>query len=77
MTLILEDPALTAVGNLQVEVAAIGVATLTANASYEGGGKLVPGALSQFRMMDPEDGRGDVRATQEKKAKPLKWPGAT
>src|SRR5262245_27737907 len=44
MTLILEDPALAAVGNLQVEVAAIGVAALTANASYEGGGKLVPGA---------------------------------
>src|SRR5215467_3729583 len=44
MTLILEDPTLAAVGNLQVEVAAIGVATLTANASYEGGGKLVPGA---------------------------------
>ena len=55
MTLILEDPAFAAVGNLQVEVAAIGVATLTTNASYEGGGKLVPGAhdlpkpLSQFR----------------------------
>src|SRR5215510_14553917 len=44
MTLILEDPALAAVGNLQIEVAAIGVAALTANASYEGGGKLVPGA---------------------------------
>src|SRR5215470_186052 len=44
VTLILEDPAFAAVGNLQVEVAAIGVATLTANASYEGGGKLVPGA---------------------------------
>jgi len=44
MTLILEDPALAAVGNLQVEVAAIGVAALTTNASYEGGGKLVPGA---------------------------------
>src|SRR5215475_13558399 len=64
MTLILEDPALTAVGNLQVEVAAIGVATLTANASYEGGGKLIPGAhdlpkpLSQFQVTDPEDGRG-------------------
>jgi hypothetical protein len=44
MTLILEDPALAAVGNLQVEVAAIGVAALTTNASYEGRGKLVPGA---------------------------------
>src|SRR6516162_8259165 len=44
MTLILEDPALAAVGNLQVEVAAIGIAALTANASDEGGGKLVPGA---------------------------------
>src|SRR5262245_15378374 len=44
MTLILEDPALAAVGNLQVEVAAIGIAALTANASYEGGGELVPGA---------------------------------
>src|SRR5262249_30330629 len=44
VTLILEDPALAAVGNLQVEVAAIGVAALTANASYEAGGKLVPGA---------------------------------
>jgi len=30
MTLILEDPALAAVGNLQVEVAAIGIAALTA-----------------------------------------------
>src|SRR5262245_41313046 len=78
MTLILEDPALTAVGNLQVEVAAIGVATLTANASYEGGGKLVPGAhdlpkaLSRFEAMHPEDGRGGVRGAQGKKAKPLK-----
>src|SRR5262245_33534745 len=44
MTLILEDPALTAVGNLQVEVATIGVAALTTNAAYEGGRKLVPGA---------------------------------
>src|SRR5215471_15003269 len=44
MTVILEDPAFAAVGNLQVEVAAIGVAALTTNASYEGGGKLVPGA---------------------------------
>src|SRR6516164_2531509 len=44
MTLILEDPTPAAVGNLQVEVAAIGVAALTTNASYEGGGKLVPGA---------------------------------
>src|SRR5262249_57884850 len=34
MTLILEDPTPTAVGNLQVEVAAIGVAALTTNASY-------------------------------------------
>src|SRR6516165_6046103 len=41
MTLILEDPAFAAVGHLQVEVAAIGVATLATNASYEGGGKLV------------------------------------
>src|SRR6516165_6895380 len=78
MTLILEDPALAAVGNLQVEVAAIGVAALTANASYEGGGKLVPGAhdlpkvLSRFKAMYPEDGRGGVRGAQEKKAKPLK-----
>src|SRR6516165_10149822 len=68
MTLILEDPAL----------AAIGVAALTANASYEGGGKLVPGAhdlpkvLSRFKAMYPEDGRGGVRGAQEKKAKPLK-----
>src|SRR6516162_2757875 len=78
MTLILEDPALAAVGNLQVEVAAIGVAALTANASYEGGGKLVPGAhdlpkvLSRFKAMFPEDARGGVRGAQEKKAKPLK-----
>src|SRR5262245_34627003 len=50
MTLILEDPALAAVGNLQVEVAAIGVAALTANASYEGGGKLVPGAHDLPRL---------------------------
>ena len=50
MTLILEDPALAAVGNLQIEVAAIGVATLTANASDEGGGKLVPGAHDIFAM---------------------------
>src|SRR5215813_7476028 len=42
--LILEDPAPAAVGNLQVKVATIGVAAPTANASYEGGGKLVPGA---------------------------------
>src|SRR5262245_34026611 len=78
MTLILEDPALTAVGNLQVEVAAIGVAALTANASYEGGGKLVPGAHdlpkapSRFEAVCSEDGRGGVRGAQEKKAKPLK-----
>jgi hypothetical protein len=78
MTLILEDPALAAVGNLQVEIAAIGVAALTANASYEGGGKLVPGAhdlpyaLSRFQMMQHEDGRGAVRAAQGWKAKPLK-----
>src|SRR5262249_8824434 len=69
MTLILEDPAFAAVGNLQVEVAAIGVAALTANASYEGGGKLIPGAhdtLSSipFPMMDPEEGRGRVREAQ-------------
>jgi len=78
MTLILEDPAFAAVGNLQVEIAAIGVATLTTNASYEGGGKLVPGAhdlpkaLSRFEAVYPEDGRGGVRGVQEKKAKPLK-----
>src|SRR5215469_10897280 len=78
ITLILEDPAFAAVGNLQVEVAAIGVAALTANAAYEGGGKLVPGAhglpsaLSQFESMNPEDGRGGVRGPQEKKTKPLK-----
>src|SRR5262249_6704372 len=70
MTLILEDPALAAVGNLQVEVAAIGVAALTTDASYEGGGKLVPGAhrlllaLSRFKTTNPEDARGGVRATQ-------------
>src|SRR6516164_2302679 len=78
MTLILENPAFAAVGNLQVEVAAIGVEALTANASDEGGGKLVPGAhnlptaLSRFEAMYPEDGRGGVRGPQEKKAKPLK-----
>ena len=44
MTLILKDPTFAAVGNLQVEVAAIGVAALMSNASYEGRGKLVPGA---------------------------------
>src|SRR6516162_8710100 len=44
MTLILEDPALAAVGHLQIEVAAIRVAALTANASYEGCGKLIPNA---------------------------------
>ena len=59
MTLILEDPALTAVGNLQVEVAAIGVAALTTNASYEGGGKLVPGA----RMTYPDPYPGLKRRT--------------
>ena len=75
---ILEDPALAAVGNLQVEVAAIGVAALTANAAYEGGGKLVPGAhdlpkaLSRFESMYPEDARGSLRGPQEKKAKSLK-----
>src|SRR5215831_8242288 len=78
MTLILEDPALAAVGNLQVQVAAIGVAALTTNASYEGGRKLVPCAhhvpcaLSLLRTMYPEDGRGAVRGAQEGKAKPLK-----
>src|SRR5215469_10429481 len=78
MTLILEDPAFAAVGNLQVEVAAIGVATLTTNASYEGSGKLVPGAhglpfaLSQFQLMYPGDGRGGVRAAQEWKAERMK-----
>src|SRR5262245_26855245 len=77
MTLILEDPAFAAVGNLQVEVAAIGVAALTANASYEGGGKLIPGAhdtLSSIpvRMMDPEEGRGRVREAQQKKDQGLK-----
>jgi hypothetical protein len=46
MTLILEDPAFAAVGNLQVEVAAIGVAALTTNAAYEGGRKLVPGRIT-------------------------------
>jgi hypothetical protein len=44
ITLILEDPAFAAVGHLQVEVAAIGVAALTTNASYEGCGQLIPGA---------------------------------
>jgi hypothetical protein len=44
MTLILEDPAFAAVAKLQKEVAAIGVAALTTNASYEGRGQLVPGA---------------------------------
>jgi hypothetical protein len=78
MTLILEDPAFAAVGNLQVEVAAIGVAALTTDASYEGGGKLVPGAydlpyaLSQFKLAYPGDDRGGVRGAQEKKAQPLK-----
>jgi hypothetical protein len=76
MPLILEDPASAAVGHLQVEVAAIGVAALTANASDEGGGKLVPGylpsALSRFEAMYPEDDRGGVRRAQEDKAKPLK-----
>jgi hypothetical protein len=73
MTLILEDPAFAAVGKLQVQVAAIGVATLTTNASYEGGGKLVPGAhdlpyaLSQFQLMYPEDGRGGVRGRKRRK----------
>src|SRR5215472_14534166 len=74
MTLILEDPALPAVGDLQVEVAAIGVAALTANASYEGGGKLVPGAhddlpkaLSRFEAMCSEDGRGSVRGRKRRK----------
>src|SRR6516165_893314 len=43
MPLILEDPASAAVGNLQVQVAAIGIAALTTNASDEGGRKLVPG----------------------------------
>src|SRR5262249_39704643 len=57
MTLILEDPAFAAIRNLQVEVAAIGVAAVTINASYEGRRKLVPGAhdlprpLSQFQTM--------------------------
>src|SRR6516225_410496 len=44
MPLILEDPASATVGDLQVQVAAIGVAALTTNASDEGGRKLVPGA---------------------------------
>src|SRR5215831_8930588 len=71
MTLVLEDPAFAAVGNLEVEVAAIGVAALTTNASNEGGGKLIPGAhdtLSSIpvRMMDPEEGRGRVREAQQK-----------
>src|SRR5262249_11599727 len=44
MTLILKDPAFAAVGHLQIEVAAIGVATLTTNASDEGSRKLIPGA---------------------------------
>jgi len=35
MTLILEDPALAAVGELQVEIAAIGIAALATNASHE------------------------------------------
>src|SRR5215472_14255955 len=57
MTLILEDPAFAAVGNLQVEVAAIGVAALTANASYEGGGKLIPGAHDTLSSIPvPNDG---------------------
>src|SRR6516164_7898858 len=78
MTLILEDPAFAAVGHLQVEVAAIRVATVAMNASYEGCGKLVPGthdlpqALSQFKTIYPEDGRGGVRWTQGEKAKSLK-----
>src|SRR5262249_24391789 len=56
-TLILEDPALAAVGNLQVELAAIGVAALTANASHEGGGKLVPGAHDTLSSIPvPSDG---------------------
>jgi hypothetical protein len=72
MTLILEDPAFSAVGNLQVKVAAIGVATLTMNASYEGSRKLVPGthlpqALSRSKRMYPEDGRGSLGRWQEKK----------
>src|SRR5262245_25154067 len=53
MTLILEDPALTAVGNLQVKVAGIGVAPLTTNASYEGGRKLVPGAHELYPATYP------------------------
>jgi len=78
MTLILEDPAFAAVGNLQVEVAAIGVATLATNASYEGGGKLVSGAHDLYpefypsSKTYPEDARGGVRAAQEEKLKPLK-----
>jgi hypothetical protein len=78
MTLILEDPTFAAVGHLQVEVAAIRVATVAMNASYEGRGKLVPGthdlpqALSQFKTIYPEDGRGGVRWTQGEKAMGLK-----
>src|SRR5262245_1110362 len=76
--LILEDPASAAVGHLEVKVATIGVATLTPNAAYKGGRKLVPGthglpsALSRFKMMNPEEARGGVRTTQAKKNEPLK-----
>src|SRR6516165_9132883 len=61
MTLIVEDPAFAAVGNLQVEVAAIGVAGLTANASYEGGGKLVPGAHDLYPEFYPSSKRRTLR----------------
>src|SRR6516162_3116383 len=61
MTLILEDPAFAAVGNLQVEVAAIGVATFATNASYEGGGKLVPGAHDLYPEFYPSSKRRTLR----------------
>ena len=59
MTLILEDPALPAIGDLKVEIAAIGVATLTTNGAYEGGRKLVPS-----RMFYPKPYPSSQRGTQ-------------
>src|SRR5262245_49023160 len=84
MPLILEDPAFAPVAKLQKQVATIGVATLATNASYEGGGKLVPGAhelipcdLSRLYVMYPENARGGVRRAEPNKIERLKQHEAT
>jgi len=83
MTLILEDPAFAAVGNLQVEIAAIGVTAFLANASHEGGGKFVPSAYN-YPKPYPSLRRWTlgmlgavVRGVQDRKLKRLKHSGAT